>query len=33
MGTIDDLLLDPKSGQISHAVLGIGGFLGMGRRR
>jgi hypothetical protein len=33
MGTIDDVLLDPKSGRVSYGVLGIGGFLGMGEKR
>ena len=30
LGKIDDLLLDPRSGEIRYAVLEAGGFLGMG---
>jgi sporulation protein YlmC with PRC-barrel domain len=30
LGTIDDLLIDPRSGEIRYAVLEAGGFLGMG---
>ncbi|MHA3770813.1 PRC-barrel domain-containing protein [Verrucomicrobiota bacterium sgz303538] len=33
MGTIDDVLLDPKTGQVSFAVLGIGGWLGIGEKK
>lgn len=30
LGKIDDLLIDPRSGEIRYAVLEAGGFLGMG---
>src|SRR6478735_8447609 len=33
MGTIDDVLLDPKTGKISYAVFGAGGFLGLGDKK
>jgi sporulation protein YlmC with PRC-barrel domain len=32
IGDINDLVLDPQSGQVTFAVLGIGGFLGIGER-
>jgi sporulation protein YlmC with PRC-barrel domain len=32
LGDINDLVLDPQTGQIQFAVLGIGGFLGIGER-
>jgi sporulation protein YlmC with PRC-barrel domain len=32
IGDINDLVLDPQSGQVQFAVLGIGGFLGIGER-
>lgn len=32
LGTIQDLMLDIKSGEIRYAVLSTGGFLGMGDR-
>ncbi|MCW8086188.1 PRC-barrel domain-containing protein [Sabulicella glaciei] len=31
LGTVQDVVLDPRSGQIAYAVLGRGGFLGIGR--
>src|SRR5215470_14915244 len=30
MGEIDALLVDPKDGKVTHAVVGLGGFLGVG---
>jgi sporulation protein YlmC with PRC-barrel domain len=32
IGDINDLVIDPQSGQVQFAVLGIGGFLGIGER-
>ena len=32
LGDIKDLVLDLKSGKISYAVLGVGGFLGLGEK-
>ncbi|MFI3154623.1 MAG: PRC-barrel domain-containing protein [Methylococcaceae bacterium] len=32
LGDIKDLVLDPKSGQISYAVISFGGVLGMGSK-
>jgi len=33
LGSIDDLMIDKRSGQVSYAVLEFGGFLGMGTDR
>ncbi|WP_418315555.1 PRC-barrel domain-containing protein [Piscinibacter sakaiensis] len=33
LGTIDDLMIDKRSGQVRYAVLEFGGFLGMGTDR
>ena len=33
LGTIDDLMIDKLSGQVSYAVLEFGGFLGIGSDR
>ena len=33
VGEIDELLIDPDSGQIRFAVVGVGGFLGLGSTR
>ena len=33
VGEIDELLVDPDSGQIRFAVVGVGGFLGLGSTR
>jgi sporulation protein YlmC with PRC-barrel domain len=33
LGSIDDLMIDKRSGQIRYAVLEFGGFLGMGADR
>ncbi|HZH26844.1 MAG TPA: PRC-barrel domain-containing protein [Azospirillaceae bacterium] len=30
IGTVDDLIVDPKSGRVEAAVLSVGGFLGIG---
>jgi sporulation protein YlmC with PRC-barrel domain len=32
LGDIKDIVLDPQTGQITYAVLGFGGFLGMGEK-
>src|SRR5919201_869381 len=32
LGDIKDIVLDPQTGQIAYAVLGFGGFLGMGEK-
>jgi hypothetical protein len=32
LGNIEDLVVDMKSGKISYAVLGVGGFLGIGEK-
>lgn len=33
LGTIDDLMIDKRSGQVRYAVMEFGGFLGMGTDR
>ena len=33
IGEIDRLMIDPQSGKISHVVVGLGGFLGVGERK
>jgi sporulation protein YlmC with PRC-barrel domain len=33
LGSIDDLMIDKRSGQVRYAVLEFGGFLGMGSDR
>jgi sporulation protein YlmC with PRC-barrel domain len=33
IGELDQLLIDPKDGKISHAVVGVGGFLGVGEKQ
>lgn len=33
VGSIDDLIIDPHSGQIQQVVIGVGGFLGIGEKR
>src|SRR5262245_57907045 len=30
IGEVDALLVDPKDGKVTHAVIGLGGFLGIG---
>jgi hypothetical protein len=32
LGTIEDVMLDKVSGQVAYAVMGFGGFLGIGER-
>ena len=32
LGEIDQLLIDPKDGKVTHAVVGLGGFAGIGER-
>jgi len=33
IGEIDRLMIDPSSGKISHVVVGVGGFLGVGEKK
>ena len=33
IGEIDRLMIDPRTGRVSHAVIGLGGVLGVGERR
>jgi sporulation protein YlmC with PRC-barrel domain len=33
IGTVDNLLIDPKTGKVSHVVIGIGGLLGFGAKK
>ena len=33
IGEIDALLVDPKSGKVTHAVVGLGGLLGVGEEK
>lgn len=33
VGEIAQLLVDPKNGQITHAVIGLGGFAGIGEQK
>jgi PRC-barrel domain len=33
LGSIDDLMIDKRSGQVRYAVMAFGGFLGMGTDR
>ena len=32
IGDIEELIVDPKSGQVQQVVLGVGGFLGIGQK-
>jgi len=32
LGTVDDLMIDPPSGQVIYAVLSFGGLLGLGKQ-
>jgi sporulation protein YlmC with PRC-barrel domain len=32
LGEIDQLLIDPKAGKITHAVIGVGGLVGIGEK-
>jgi sporulation protein YlmC with PRC-barrel domain len=33
LGTVDDIMLDKKSGRVVYAVMSFGGFLGMGEKQ
>ena len=33
IGEVDALLVDPKDGKVTHAVVGLGGFLGIGEEK
>jgi sporulation protein YlmC with PRC-barrel domain len=33
IGEIDQLLIDPARGAVTHAVIGVGGFLGIGEKQ
>jgi hypothetical protein len=33
IGEIDRLMIDPSSGKVSHVVVGLGGFLGVGEKK
>jgi sporulation protein YlmC with PRC-barrel domain len=33
VGEVDNLLIDPQSGKVSHAIVGLGGFMGVGERK
>ena len=33
IGKVEDLLMDPREGKVSHAVVGVGGMLGIGEDR
>lgn len=33
IGEIDALMLDPKNGRITHVVVGVGGFVGIGEKQ
>ena len=33
IGEIDSVLIDPKSGRITHAVVGVGGLMGVGEKK
>ena len=33
LGEIDKLLIDPASGKVTHAVVGLGGLLGVGEKK
>jgi sporulation protein YlmC with PRC-barrel domain len=32
LGEVDQLLIDPKNGKITHAVIGVGGLVGIGEK-
>ena len=32
LGSVDDLMIDEKSGTIAYAIMSVGGFLGIGSR-
>jgi sporulation protein YlmC with PRC-barrel domain len=33
LGEVDQLLIDPKSGKVSHVVIGLGGLAGVGEKK
>jgi sporulation protein YlmC with PRC-barrel domain len=33
IGEIDSLIVDPQNGRVTHAVVGLGGFLGVGEKK
>jgi sporulation protein YlmC with PRC-barrel domain len=33
IGEIEQLMIDPKSGRVTHVVVGVGGFLGIGEKQ
>ena len=33
LGEVDQLLIDPKSGKVSHVVVGLGGLAGVGEKK
>lgn len=33
LGTVDDIMLDKKTGRVIYAVMSFGGFLGMGEKQ
>ena len=33
IGEIDSVLIDPESGRITHAVIGVGGMMGVGEKK
>lgn len=33
VGTLDDLLVDPEAGEITHAIVSVGGVMGVGGRK
>jgi sporulation protein YlmC with PRC-barrel domain len=33
VGEIDNLLIDTQNGRISHVVVGVGGFMGVGEKK
>ncbi|HEY3097817.1 MAG TPA: PRC-barrel domain-containing protein [Methylomirabilota bacterium] len=33
VGELDNLLIDTQSGRISHVVIGVGGFMGVGEKK
>jgi sporulation protein YlmC with PRC-barrel domain len=32
LGSVDDIMIDQKSGNIAYAIMSVGGFLGIGSR-
>ena len=33
IGKVEDLLMDPREGKVSHAIIGVGGMLGIGEEK